>query len=122
MDALALFEILHELRNRCLTSTKLEQTCMIVTDLLQFLFHFIFIGFPTLLWQVWRPWEQVFQKISVCVVFVFRYLSQEILHVFIDFQIVCLSSFGNAVDNRAGSGSADGVDQLPVVPSDTKTT
>ncbi|KAI4451632.1 hypothetical protein C823_006192 [Eubacterium plexicaudatum ASF492] len=93
---------------------------MIVTDLLQFLFHFIFIGFPTLLWQVWRPWEQVFQKISVCVVFVFRYLSQEILHVFIDFQIVCLSSFGNAVDNRAGSGSADGVDQLPVVPSDTK--
>ncbi len=95
---------------------------MIVTDLLQFLFHFIFIGFPTLLWQVWRPWEQVFQKISVCVVFVFRYLSQEILHVFIDFQIVCLSSFGNAVDNRAGSGSADGVDQLPVVPSDTKTT
>ena len=95
---------------------------MMVTDLLQFLFHFIFIGFPTLLWQVWRPWEQVFQKISVCVVFVFRYLSQEILHVFIDFQIVCLSSFGNAVDNRAGSGSADGVDQLPVVPSDTKTT
>ena len=94
---------------------------MMVTELLQFLFHFIFIGFPTLLWKVWRPWEQVIQKISVCVVFVFRYLSQEILHVFIDFQIVCLSSFGNAVDNRAGSGSADGVDQLPVVPSDTKT-
>ena len=95
---------------------------MIVTDLLQLLFHFIFIGFPTLLWQVWRPGEQVFQKISVCVVFVFRYLSQEILYVFIDFQIVCLCSFGNAIDNGAGSGSADGVDQLPVVPADTKTT
>ncbi|MDE7274275.1 MAG: hypothetical protein K2N95_14705 [Lachnospiraceae bacterium] len=37
---------------------------MIVTDLLQFLFHFILVGFPTSLRQVWRPWEQVFQKIS----------------------------------------------------------
>ena len=36
-----------------------------VTDLLQFLFHFILIGFPASLRQVWRPGEQVFQKIKV---------------------------------------------------------
>ena len=59
---------------------------MMVTDLLQFLFHFILIGFPASLRQVWRPGEQVFQKIKVCVVFVFRYLGQEILYIFIDFQ------------------------------------
>ena len=94
---------------------------MIVTDLLQFLFHFIFIGFPTLLWQIWRPWEQIIQKITVCVVFVFGYLSQEMLHIFINFQTVCFCSFGNAVDYGAGSGSPDGVDQPPVVLSDTKT-
>ena len=82
---------------------------MMVTDLLLSLFHFILIGFPTALRQVWRPWEQVIQKISVCVVFVFRYLVQEILHVFIDFQVVCFCSFGNAVDNGAGFGSADGI-------------
>ena len=78
---------------------------MIVTDLLQFLFHFIFIGFPTLLWQVWRPWEQVFQKIKVCVVFVFRYLGQEILYIFIDFQprsvdSVALLSRGTSPSSR----------------------
>jgi hypothetical protein len=56
-----------------------------VTDLLQFLFYFILIGFPASLRQVWRPWEQVIQKIKVCVVFVFRYLGQEILYMFIDF-------------------------------------
>ncbi len=50
---------------------------MMVTDLLQFLFHFILIGFPVSLRQVWRPGEQVFQKIKVCVVFVFRYLGQD---------------------------------------------
>ena len=37
---------------------------MMVTDLLQFLFHFILIGFPASLRQVWRPGEQVFQKIK----------------------------------------------------------
>ena len=94
---------------------------MIVTDLLQFLFHFIFIGFPTLLWQVWRPWEQVFQKISVCVVFVFRYLSQQIFHIFIDFQSICFCGFHDAVDYGAGFGPADGVDQPPVVLANTKT-
>ena len=94
---------------------------MMVTDLLQSLFHFILIGFPASLRQVWRPWEQVIQKIKVCVVFMFRYLSQEILYILINFQIVCFCSFRNAVDNGAGSGSADGIDQPPVVLSDAET-
>ncbi len=93
---------------------------MMITDLLQFLFHFILIGFPALLRQVWRPWEQVIQKIKVCVVFMFRYFSQEILYILIDFQIVCFCSFCNAVDYGAGSGSADGIDQPPVVLSDAE--
>ncbi len=103
------------------TYIKLEQTCTMVTDLLQSLFHFILIGFPTSLQQVWRPWEQVIQKIKVCVVFVFRYLGQEILYIFIDFQIVCFCSFCNAVDYGAGFGPADGIDQPPVMLSDAKT-
>jgi hypothetical protein len=35
------------------TYTKLEQTCMIETDLLQSLFHFTFIGFAAIRWQAW---------------------------------------------------------------------
>ena len=94
---------------------------MIVTDLLQFLFHVILIGFLASLRQVWIPWEHVIQKIKVCVVFMFRYLGQEVLYILIDFQIVCFCSFSNAVDYGAGSGSADGIDQPPVVLSDTET-
>ena len=92
-----------------------------VTDLLQSLFHFILIGFPTSLQQVWRPWEQVIQKIKVCVVFVFRYLGQEILYIFIDFQIVCFCSFSYAVDYGTGLSSTDGIDQPPVVLSNAET-
>ncbi len=92
-----------------------------VTDLLQFLFHFILIGFPASLRQVWRPGEQVFQKIKVCVVFVFRYLGQEILYIFIDFQIVCFCSFSYAVDYGTGLSSTDGIDQPPVVLSNAET-
>ena len=94
---------------------------MMVTDLLQSSFYFILIRFPASLRQVWRPWEQVIQKITVCVVFVFRYLGQEILYIFIDFQIVCFCSFSNAVDYGAGFGSTDGIDQPPVVLSDAET-
>ena len=37
----------------------MEQSCMIITDLLHSLFYFIFIRFPAMLRQVLRPWEQV---------------------------------------------------------------
>lgn len=51
----------------------------------------------------------------------FRYLGQEILYIFIDFQIVCFCSFCNAVDYGAGSGSTNGIDPPPVVLSNAKT-
>ena len=94
---------------------------MIVTDLLQSLFHLIFIGFPTTFWQVRGPWKQVIQEGTVCVIFVLRYLGQQMLHVVIDFQPICLRSFCDAVNYGAGLCPADGVDQPPVVLPDTKT-
>ena len=94
---------------------------MIVTDLLQSLFHLIFIGFPTTFWQVRGPWKQVIQEGTVCVIFVLRYLGQQMLHVVIDFQPICLRSFCDAVNYGAGLCPADGVDQPPVVLANTKT-
>ncbi len=102
------------------TYTKQEQTCTIIAGLLLFLFYFIFIGFPAVLWQIRRPRKQVIQKRKVCVVFVFRYLCQKMLHIVIDFQTICLRSFSDAVDYGAGFRPADGIDQPPVVLADTK--
>ena len=50
----------------------------------------------------------------------FRYLSQEMLHIIIDFSSICFCGFRDAVDYGAGFCPADGVDQPPVVLADAK--
>lgn len=100
----------------------MEQTCMIIADLPHSLFHLIFIRAPTMLRQIWRPWEQIIQEKQVCVIFVFRYLGQQMLHVIIDFQPICFRGFCDSVNYGAGLCPADCIDQPPVVLPDTKTT
>ena len=95
---------------------------MIITDLLHSLFYFIFIRFPAMLRQILRPWEQVIQERQVCVIQVFRYLCQEMLHIFIDFYPICFCGFRDAVDDCTGFRSTDSVYKTPVVFPDTEPT
>ncbi len=50
-----------------------------------------------------------------------RYFGQQMLHAVIDFQLICLRSFCDAVNYGAGLCPADCVNQPPVVLPDTKT-
>ena len=46
-----------------------------------------------------------------------RDLRQQILQIFVDLQLVRLGSFHQTVDDRAGLGTVDGVNDMPVCPA-----
>ena len=78
-------------------------------SLLARLFHLgnpLFAFFRKLL----RPWKQVFQKIQIRIVHMFRNLGQQMRDVVEDIQIVEFAGLHNAVDDGTGFGSVDGVD------------
>lgn len=49
--------------------------------------------FPDIFWQLWWPWKKIFQKWAVCIIHMCRYLCQQILKVFVWFQIISLGGF-----------------------------
>lgn len=44
--------------------------------------------FPDIFWQLWWLWKKIFQKWAVCIIHMCRYLCQQILKVFVWFQII----------------------------------
>ena len=70
--------------------------------------------FPALTRQLLRPGEEVIQEVQAGVVHVLRDLRQQVLQVFVDLKPVRLGCFHQAVDDRTGLGTMDGVDEVPV--------
>lgn len=78
-------------------------------SLLARLFH---LGNPPFVFfrKLLRPWKQVFKKIQIRIVHMFRNLGQQMRDVVEDIQIVEFAGLHNAVDDGTGFGSVDGVD------------
>ena len=102
------------------TYTKLEQTCMIDTDLLKSLLHFSFSGFLAVRRQVRRPWERIIQKSVVLVIQMLRNLREKILKIIIRFQSVGFRCFCNAMDYGVGLCPCDRIDCHPVFLTDVE--
>ena len=61
-----------------------------------------------------RNIQQILQKIHAGVIYVFRDLRQQMLQVFVDLQLVGVGGLYQAVDNRTGFGTVDGINDMPV--------
>ena len=69
---------------------------------------------PALIRQLLRPREHVFQEVQAGVVHVLRDLGQQVFRVFVDLHLVRLGCLHQAVNNRAGLGTVDSVNDVPV--------
>ena len=70
--------------------------------------------FVALLWQLLRPRKQILQEVHIGFINVFRDLRQKMLQVFVDILLVGLGGLYQTVDDRAGFGTVDGVNDMPV--------
>ena len=64
--------------------------------------------------QLLRPGKQILPEVHIGFIHVFRDLRQQLLQVFVDLQLVGLGSLYQAVDDRTGFGTVDGVNDMPV--------
>ena len=76
--------------------------------------------FPAFLREVFRPGKQVFREVQAGSLHMLRNLRQQMLRIFVDLHPVRLGRFHQAVDNRAGLSTVDGVNDVPVGPPNGK--
>ena len=103
------------------TYTKLEQTCMIETDLLHSISIHFYLAFGSSREGSVTKGADI-QKGLVSVTQMRRYLIKQILKVIIQLQLICFFCFSYAVDNHAGFHTGNRVNHDPVLFTDTEHT